>query len=162
MNLGDIYLKTFAAIVAMSFIAALVSASMLRFWRCSWRTVIYAALPVWLALSFFALDNWHQRLFAAWHQRQNSALPKDGCLTYEPDFYRLYATYKMTRNEFDAWVKDHPWRLHLGSNGLLHHDGPQFGLDSPESTFETDMAPNGKQLRVYFKSGIMYASYNSN
>ncbi|MEZ6135536.1 MAG: hypothetical protein R3C53_11565 [Pirellulaceae bacterium] len=68
----------------------------------------------------------------------------------------------MTRQEFDIWVLDHPWHLRSGGNSLLHHDGPRFGLDQPEASFETDMAPNGKQLRVYYKSGKMYASYNSN
>ena len=162
MNLGDIYLKTFAAIIAMTFLASLTVASLLRIWRFSWRSVIYAALPVWLALGFFILDTGHQGLFVAWHQWQNSVLPKHGCLTYEPDFYRLYATYEMTRQEFDIWVLDHPWHLRSGGNSLLHHDGPRFGLDEPEASFETDMAPNGKQLRVYYKSGKMYASYNSN
>ena len=162
MNLGDIYFKTFAAIIAMSFLAALAIASLLRFRQCSWRTVVYAALPLWLAVGFFVLDTNHQRLFVAWHKLQNSALPKNGCLSYEPDFYRLYATYEMSRHEFDTWVHSHPWQLHAGDNGLLNHDGPRLGLDSPEVSFETDMAQNGKQLRVYYKSGKMYASYNSN
>ena len=162
MNLGDIYLKSFAAIIAMSFIAALAIASLLRFRHCSWRSVVYAALPLWLALGFFALDTYHQRLFVTWHQRQNLALPKNGCLTYEPDFYRLYATYKMSRLEFDRWVYSHPWQLHAGDSGFSNHDGSRLGLNAPEFSFVTEMAPNGKQLRVYYKSGKMYVSYNSN
>lgn len=161
MNLGDIYLKTFAAIIVISFGVSVTVASLLRFRRCSWRTVVYAALPIWLLLGFLGLDTGHQRLFAAWHKWQNSALPRHRCLSYEPDFTRLYATYEISRDAFQAWAKDHPWRLHAGNNGLLHHDGPRLGFDDPELSFETDSAPNGKQLRVYYKSGIMYVSYNA-
>lgn len=161
MNLGDIYLKTFAAIIAISFVFAFTVASLLRFWRCSWRTIVLAALPIWLTVGFLSLNTSHQRLFVAWHKWQNTALPKTGCLTYEPDFTRLYATYTMTRDEFQAWVTNHPWQLHAGNNGSLHHDGPRLGFDEPELSFETDSAPNGKQLRVYYKSGIMYVAYNA-
>jgi hypothetical protein len=160
MNLGNIYLKTFAAIIAISFVLAVMVASLLRFRRCSWRTVVLSALPIWLMVGFFVLNTSHQRLFVAWHKWQNSALPKQGCLTYEPDFTRLYATYAMSRSEFETWVNDHPWRLHAGNNGLLHHDGPRLGFDEPELSFETDSAPNGRQLRVYYRSGIMYVAYN--
>ena len=67
----------------------------------------------------------------------------------------------MTRPEFDAWVVNHPWQLKPGDNDLLHHDGPRLGLSEPDANFETEWDPNGRQLRVYFKSGIMYLSYNS-
>lgn len=161
MNLGVIYFKTFAAIIVTSFILAMLVASFLRFRGCSWRTVFAAALPVWLAIGFLMLNLGHQRMFVAWHKWQNTALPQKGCLTYEPDFTRLYATYEMDRDNFEAWVTNHPWHLHVGDNGLLHHDGPQLGVDKPELSFETESAPNGKQLRVYYKSGIMYVSYNA-
>lgn len=161
MNLGNIYLKTFATIIATSFFLALAVASLLRYRRCSWRTVLLAALPIWLTMGFMALDVGHKRVFAAWHKWQNTVLPKQGCRTYDPGFRRLYATYSMTREDFNAWVSDHPWKLHAGNNGLLHHDGPRLGIDQPELNFETDSAPNGKQLRVYYKSGIMYVSYNA-
>ena len=161
MNLGDIYLKTFAAIIAISFIVSVVVASSLRLRHCSWRTVIIVALPLWLPIGFLSLNLGHQRLFVAWHKSQNVTLPRNGCLTYEPDFTRLYATYKMDRDEFETWVANHPWHLHAGDNGLLHHDGPRLGLREPELSFETESAPNGKQLRVYYKSRIMYVSYNA-
>ena len=161
MNLGSIYLKAFFAIIAITFVFALTVASLLRLRRCRWRTVVLAALPIWLIIGRLVLDTSHQRLFVAWHRWQNTALPQQGCLTYEPEFTRLYATYKMSRTEFQVWVNDHPWQLHAGDNGLLHHDGPRLGFDGPAFSFETDSAPNGKQLRVYYKSRIMYVSYNS-
>lgn len=100
-------------------------------------------------------------MFAAWHKWQNTAVPKDGCLTYEPDFSRLFATYEMSRDEFDEWVSNHAWRLHAGNNRLLRYDGLRLGFAEPELSFETDSTPNGKQLRVYYKSGVMYVSYNA-
>ena len=48
-----------------------------------------------------------------------------------------------------------------GSNSLITHDEEVMGFENPEASFETEMADNGKQLRVYFKSGVMYLSYNS-
>ena len=161
MNLGDIYIKAFVAIIGASFGVSLIASSMLRFFGCSWRTVFLAAIPIWLPLGFLGLDTSHQTLFVAWHKAQNRALPKHGCRTYEPNFTRLYATYSMSRDEFGVWVNSHPWHLHAGDNGLLHHDGPRLGFDAPELSFETERAPNGKQLRVYYKSGIMYVSYNA-
>ena len=161
MNLGVIYFKTFAAIVVMSFIFAVSVASLLRLRRCSWRTVIVVALIIWLAIGFPMLNLGHQRMFVAWHKWQNTALPQKGCLTYEPDFTGLYATYEMDRDEFEIWVTDHPWHLHVGDNGLLHHDGTRLRFDEAERSFETEPAPNGKQLRVYYNSDIKYVSYNA-
>ena len=161
MNLGDIYLKTLFALITTSLVLAVMVASLLRFRRCSWRTVILVALPIWLIVGFLVLNTAHQRLFVAWHRWQNTTLPNHGCLTYQPAFTRLYATYAMSRDEFETWVQDHPWRLHAGDNALLHHDGPHLGFDEPELSFETDSAPNGKQLRVYYESGIMYVAYNA-
>lgn len=161
MNLGDIYLKTFAVIIAFSFVLAVMATSLLRLRQCSWRTIVLAAIPIWLAVGFLLLNLCHQPLFTAWHKLQNTTLPNHGCLTYEPDFTRLYATYRMTREQFETWVTNHPWQFHAGNNGLLHHDGPRLGMDGPELSFETESASNGKQLRVYFKLGTMYVSYNA-
>lgn len=36
-----------------------------------------------------------------------------------------------------------------------------LGIDAPEENYETTPAPNGKQLRVYYKAGRMYLSYNT-
>ncbi len=59
-------------------------------------------LPLWLAIGFFMLDIFHHRLFVVWHRYQNEAVPQQGCLTYDPDFYRLYATYQMSVEEWIA------------------------------------------------------------
>lgn len=67
----------------------------------------------------------------------------------------------MTLPQFNAWAAAHPWGLTAGSNSLIAHDEEAMGFASPAAAFETGMADNGKQLRVYFKSGVMYLSYNS-
>lgn len=162
MNLGDIYLKTFLALIGMAFVLSFLMAALLRVRRrVSWKNVLCIGCLLGCFAAFIAVKPLHRPLFILWHKAQNDAAPATGCLTYEPDFTRLYATYQMTRPEFDAWVANHPWKLKPGDNGLLHHDGPRFGLNEPDASFETEMAPNGKQLRVYFKYGIMYLSYNS-
>ena len=162
MNLGDIYLKTFLALTGMAFLLSFLMASLLRIRRrASWGTVFGIGCSVGIFAAFFANMSLHRPLFVSWHKAQNDAVPTTGSLTYEPDFFELNATCQMTRPEFDAWVGSHPWNLEPGDNSFLHHDGPSFGLSEPEASFETEMAPNGRQLRVYFKSGIMYLSYNS-
>jgi hypothetical protein len=45
MNLGKIHLETAAAIIAISFVIALLIASLLRLRRYSWRIVFIAAEP---------------------------------------------------------------------------------------------------------------------
>jgi hypothetical protein len=162
MNLGVVYIKSFLLIISVSFVFSFGIASLLRFFRrVSWQPIFAIAITIWLCIGFFGLNNWHEKLFNAWHRWQNEAMPSKGCITYEPDFTRLFATYRMTRPEFEAWVTSHPWKLNPGDNGLLYHDRGRLGFNSPELSFETETAPNGKQLRVYFESGIMYVSYNS-
>ena len=170
MNLGDIYLKTFLVLTTMALVLSCLLAlvlsrlvaSLLRFRRrVSWADVLCFGFLLGCFVAFTANMLLHRPLFVAWHKAQNDAVPTTGCLTYDPHFTRLYATYQMTRTEFDTWVANHPWELRPGDNGLLHHDGPEFDLGEPDASFETEMAPNGRQLRVYFKSGIMYVSYSS-
>lgn len=162
MNLGDIYLKTFLVLTATAFALSFVVASLLRIRRrVSWSGVVCIGLLLGGCGAVIACRVFHQTLFVAWHKTQNEAVPSSGCITYEPDFTRLYATYEMTRTEFDAWIANHPWKLKPGINGPLNEDGLRFGITEPDASFETEMAPNGKQLRVYFKSGIMYLAYHS-
>jgi hypothetical protein len=161
MNLGTIHLEAFAAIAGLSLVIAILVASLLRLRRWSWRNVFVVALPLWLAIGCYALSKGHQPAFAEWHKWQNSAPPRNGCLTYEPSFTRLYASYRMSRDEFTAWVANHPWRLRTGDMSLLYLDGDRLHLAEPELSYETDRASNGQQLRVYYKSGVMYVSYNS-
>ena len=160
MNLGYIYLLSFFALIVCSLFISILGASILRNWHFSWRSIIICALPTWLVLGFFSLDTFHQPLFVAWHQKQNTALPREGCLIYRPSFGHLYAIYTMDREKFSSWVTRHPWKLHPGNNDLLFADGPVLGCSAPELNYETEMAPNGGQLRVYYETGKMFVSYN--
>jgi hypothetical protein len=104
---------------------------------------------------------YHGIVFSAWHQSQNRFVPNSGNITYCPEFSRLYATYEMTLPQFHQWAATHPWKLNLSSGEAFSHDFEIMRFDNPEASYSTEMAPNGKQLRVYFKSDIMYLSYNS-
>ncbi len=73
MNLGVIHILSFGAIVVASFVISFAVASTIRWWRVSWPAVVYATLPLWLAIGFFMLDVFHHRLFVVWHRYQNEA-----------------------------------------------------------------------------------------
>jgi hypothetical protein len=163
MNLGDIYLKTSLVLLVGSFgIGFLVALIWRLFKKIRWTTIAGITILGGLA-SLLILPGFHHTLFTAWHRHQNQYVPKNGCITYEPEFTRLYATYEMDRATFDQWVKNHPWPLKPSEDDgfLKTHDGPRLKLDSPAVSFSTEPAPNGQQLRVYFKDGVMYLSYNS-
>lgn len=55
----------------------------------------------------------------------------------------------------------HPWKLHRCDEGVRCRDSMRFAIDNPELCFETDAAPNGRPLRVYFESDMVYVSCNS-
>lgn len=162
MNLGLVYLLSFLAILTISLIVALMLACILRIWSFAWSTIFSAALLLWFVLGLFALESFHQPVFAFWHRMQNKSLPREQCLTYDPSFYRLYASYRMSPETFEFWISTHDWNLHPADNVMHLDDGEKLKLDSPEKSFATESAPNGKQLRIYYRSGVMYAAYNSN
>jgi hypothetical protein len=161
MNLGDIFIKTAAAICLGAFLASLLMALILRYakktrWWIS-LTVFVVLVPV---LSYAGLYFGHHPLFVAWHRSQNEVLPRTGCLTYEPSLFRLYASYRMSRAEFDAWIKQHPWHLSpYDVSQIPAQDAEDLGISRPDTAFATERAPSGKQLRVYYKNGTMYVSY---
>ena len=162
MNLGDVYVKTFLLLLLAPALAAIVLMGLFRRrLQLTWGAVISVTLLVPPIAGVLLNYSFHRSLFVAWHKMQNQFVPPTGCLTYSPDFSRLYATYQMTLPQFNAWSAAHPWGLSAGSNSLLSQDTQAMGFDSPQSSMETSTADNGKQLRVYFKSGIMYLSYNS-
>jgi hypothetical protein len=162
MNLGDIYIKSFFCIVGASIAVSMLFAFV---WRSKWKTSrcasIAVSLLIGLLLSVPALTLLHHPLFVAWHRAQNAMVPQTGCLTYDPSFARLFAAYRMSRSGFDTWVAAHPWRLTPYANDLLEYDASHLGFSSPDASFASPSGSNGKQLRVYFKNGVMYLSYNS-
>ena len=161
MNLGDIYLRAAATICIASSVLVLVAMLLVRrLRRSSWPALLALAIPSFLLFTWCGLYFGHQPLFAAWHRVQNHILPRSGCLTYKPTFARLCASYRMTRPEFDAWVQAHPWGLVAVSASDVHQgDLQQLGVAKPDAAFATKSAPNGRQLRVYYRNKVMYVVY---
>lgn len=166
MNLGVIYLSTAAVILVAAMVLGAIATEAflsLRQKRSRLSTHLFGALVVGLPLACLGLATCHQTLFSTWHRQQNVAVPKEGCLTYEPSFWHLYASYQMDRPSFDAWVASHPWRLEAcEQDGLfLQHDGPHFGLTSCEAVYESPPTEKGNNLRVYYDHGVVYLSYSA-
>ncbi len=162
MNLGSIYVQAFFVLFAAPTIVSFALLGLLRHkLKISCGSIVLFALFVAPIAGMLLNYAFHEPTFVAWHQAQNRYVPQTGCLTYRPQFSRLYATYRMTLPQFNAWATAHPWDLMPGGNSLVEHDAAALGFDNPVASFETEMAPNGKQLRVYFQSGTMYLSYNS-
>jgi hypothetical protein len=160
MNLGDVYLKTVLLISGVSFCVCLAGAIVWRLWReVPWRVVWLTTFCAGCVVAPTANSFLHRRVFISWHRGQNEYVPKTGCVTYEPSFFRLYASYRMDRETFDDWVANHPWRLLPFDGEVPSYDGQRLGFESPDVALATEMAPNGRQLRVYFKDGMMYLSY---
>lgn len=161
MNLGDIYLKTFLVITAVAFVAGFALAFVLRLMRrirAGWLVVLGSLLAAVLTVA--GNRAFHQELFTAWHQSQNSVVPRTGCLTYDPSFDRLYATYSMDAATFEQFVASHPWQLRPYDSSLQAMDARRLGFETPQAAYATEMAPNGNQLRLYFENGTMFLSYN--
>ncbi|MEP4682360.1 MAG: hypothetical protein ABJ015_11995, partial [Rhodopirellula bahusiensis] len=61
--------------------------------------------------------------------------------------------------------ESHPGNMRLYSfrdekGNLELIDEKRLGFVDAELIYATEMAPNGRQLRAYFRDGIMYLSYN--
>ena len=144
----------------ISGVAAIVAIG-IRLWRRfhpGW--IIPFAFLLGVALVFVGNSLFHRRLFVGWQQTQNEWVPEAGCLTYDPSFARLFATYSMTETEFRDWVESYPVPMGPYDNSLLMFDCERLGFTEPKLSFATKSAPNGKQLRVYWTDNVMYLSYN--
>ncbi|MDC0937205.1 hypothetical protein OAS39_13050 [Pirellulales bacterium] len=161
MNLGDVYFKTFVAITAIAFVAGFACAFSLRLIRrihAGWLVALGLLLTV--VLTVVGNGIFHHTLFTTWHRSQNTFVPQTGCLTYDPSFGHLYATYSMDASSFKQFIASHPWELRPHDSSLESIDARRLGFDAPQAAYATEMAPNGKQLRIYFENGKMFLSYN--
>lgn len=161
MNLGEVFIETAFVICLVACLLALSVALILRYMK---RTRWFVSLTVFVVLVSVLVGGGlyfgHSPLFAAWHRFRNNVLPRTDCLTYEPSFFRLYATYRMSRAEFDAWIARHPWHLTpCDERQIASQDAEQLGFAQPDAAYASEPAPNGRQLRVYFKNDTMYVSY---
>jgi ABC-type Fe3+ transport system permease subunit len=114
MNLGDIYLKSAFVLLGVGFLLGLLTTMTFLFFRRKQIRVgatILGTLVLGLPLSGLLLAVGQTPLFRVWHRSQNTVVPAEGCLTYEPTFFVLHATYRMDRKAFDAWANSHPWKL---------------------------------------------------
>ena len=160
-GLGETYINVFFSLTAWSFVAAAVTVLVIRLvkrFAVGW--VIAAMIVLGVAFAFASNSILHRRMFVQQHKSHNTLVPATGCVRYEPSFGHLFAAYKMTAGEFDAWVAQHPWGLVEYDRGLMEHDEQLLGFSDPSAAYATEMASNGGQLRVYFKDGMMYLSYN--
>lgn len=169
MNLGAVCLDVFFELAGY---AILVAAAITIFVRLVKRIHI-----LWLVVLFFGLsyllvdlvnDRFHQQIFSERHRSQNDLVPQQSCLSYRPSFLQLYASYQMSREEFVRWAESHEWPLsrqqdaiHESLGVIYENDTNELAFSDPELTYTTEMLENGNQLRLYFKDGVMYLSYNS-
>ncbi|MEM9645576.1 MAG: hypothetical protein AAF989_11345 [Planctomycetota bacterium] len=160
-GLGETYISVFFWLTAWSFVAAAATVLGIRYFKrfaAGW--VVAATIPLGIAFTYASNSMLHRGMFVKQHQDNNTLVPATGCVRYEPSFGKLLAAYKMTASEFQAWVAQHPWGLVEYDGGLMDHDALRLGFSGPVVAYATEMASNGGQLRVYFKEGMMYLSYN--
>jgi len=163
MNLGEIYIKSGVAICIGACLLTLLIVLILRFVKKTRRCTLFMTFCLLAPVLSVVGDHFgHGPLFVAWHRAQNTLLPESGCLTYKPSFFRLYATYRMSRAEFEDWATHHPWQLVPMDEGgfpLPPQEVENLGLERPEAAYASEPAPNGRQLRVYYAKGTMYVAY---
>lgn len=161
MNLGIVYVESFLAIVGTALAIAFGLASLLRLKHVSWHTIALVSLPLWLIVGFTLLNFGQQRLYTVWHHWQNVAVPRQSCSYYDPQFNRLLAKYPMNESDFLEWARNHPWGLSQ-FDSPVEYDLEQLGVVDPQFSYSNEPAPNGAQLRVYYKSGVAYIAYYAN
>ena len=165
MNLGVIYILAVLAILLTGMVlGALVTIvfTLARRKHSGVATVLYGAVVAGIPLGCIGLAVGHPTFFSVWHRSQNEAVPATDCLSYEPSFWHLYASYRMDADTMAAWVAAHPWGLTKCEVDAIFefHDGPHFGLKSCEAAYESPRGPKGNNLRVYYSDGVAYLSYS--
>lgn len=160
-GLGQTYLNVFLFLTTSSFVIATLTIVVIHYFtriRGAW--CVLSTTLLFLILAYGANKLFHRDLFVWQHQRHNTLVPKSGCISYQPSFGHLFASYEMSRSEFEKWVTTHPMKLEPYDGAIAEHDGRRLGFHEPELSYASEMAPNGGQMRVYFKNGTMYFSYN--
>lgn len=160
-GLGETYIHVFIWLTALSFIIAIVVTTITRYvLRIRLTFCFPIALLLGVALAYGSNTLFHHDLFRITHQARNKLVPQAGCLRYEPSFGHLFASYEISREDFERWVTHHPWKLQPYDLALIEHDSKRLNFENPEVAYATEMGSNGGQLRVYFRDAVMYLSYN--
>ena len=161
MGLGEAYLQVFFSIAKLALLAAVVIAGLVRaFKRVRLGKLVLIALVLWVLLTYAGAKLFHHDRFVELHQSRNDYVPKTGCLTYEPSFGNLFASYSMSRDAFDAWVAAFPVPMTEYNSSLQRFDEERLHFTEPDAAFATEPASNGGQTRAYFKDDVMYLSRN--
>src|SRR5690606_18893401 len=117
-----IYIKTFFLITTIAFGIAITGSLSLRLWkRINTGGLLVRSLVVGCVLAYAGNSRFHQDLFVSWQQSQNKRLPQTGCLSYEPSFGHLFATYSMSRDDFEHWVASYPMEMSPYDMSFLVH-----------------------------------------
>ncbi|SMP79990.1 hypothetical protein SAMN06265222_1411 [Neorhodopirellula lusitana] len=161
IGLGEAYLEVFFNIAKLALLAAVVVVAFVRVFkrvRLGW--LLLVAFGLWVILTYTGAKLFHHENFVRLHQSHNDYVPKTGCLTYEPSFGHLFASFSMSRDSFDAWVADFPVPMFEYDDALQRFDEDRLGFTEPDAAFATESASNGAQTRAYFKDNVMYLSRN--
>ena len=164
MNLGSTYLNILIETTGWAILIAIlltVAIRLLKKTRFLSLSIVFLTLCVVLTIAGSEL--FLQRNFAARHRAQNIWVPQEGCITYRPNPIALFATYAMSEETFENWALSHPWKLSLHelSDRPLIDDSECLGFLDPKLAYATEMSSSGRQLRAYFKDGVMYLSYSA-
>lgn len=104
-GLGEAYINVFFRITLCGIAAEVVVAGLLYLlFRIRLRWCLFIAPFRGIALAYAGNKYLHHDLFVRSHQSHNSLMPKEGCLTYEPSFGDLFASYAKSREAFEEWV----------------------------------------------------------
>ncbi len=161
MGLGEAYLVVFVGIAKSALLVSLVSVGLIRaLKRIHTGKLFLVGCVLWIGLTFAGLNWFHRDRFVDLHQSHNDYVPRSGCLTYEPTFGHLFASYAMSRDDFDTWLAAYLVPLMPYEDFLQRFDEERMGFTEPDAAYATEPASNGAQTRVYFKDGVMYFSRN--
>lgn len=161
MGLGEASLAVFFDIVQIALLVSVVLTAIVRlFRRIHFGKLLLLGFVLWFAFTYTGTKFFHHDRFVELHQSHNDYVPATGCLTYEPSFGHLFASYSMTRAEFDAWVAQFPVPMSEYDSQLQRFDEERLGFTNPDAAFATESASNGGQTRAYFKDGTMFLSRN--
>ncbi|SMP74403.1 hypothetical protein SAMN06265222_117122 [Neorhodopirellula lusitana] len=155
MGLGEAYLQVFFNIVQLSFLATVSCVGLVRlFKRLRLIKLLLIAFLTWIVLTYTGLRLFHHERFVQLHQSHNTLVPETGCLTYEPTFATLHASYTISADDFGDWVSAYPIAMKEYDSTLQRIDEDVLGFTQPEAAFATEPSSNGAQKRVYYKDGV--------
>jgi hypothetical protein len=162
MNLGSVAIRAFFTLAAIGGLAGFVLAALIAR-QAKWRTSVLLGVAILCAGAGAITANilFHHPLFRSWHQQQNTAVPQGvPCLSYEPAYEGLEASYTMTQEQFLTWVQAHPWKLGPTDRVWFYKSGTLVqsfvGLK-----YATRMSDRGSQFRAYHEGTTAYISYNA-